>query len=255
MLDAWARGKRRSVRSIYEDELVSAVLGPLQYFPLTTRVNSTLAVLQDTFGDDVKNVTSHGDQVTQCNIQLWPNIVIRGRCEPDAVVQLSSSVGVRLILVIEAKWNAVQGDNQLSTQWDAATAQYRQEELRHIFLTKEPHSTFEMLGHNADAEHQKRLKSLTWARLGVCLLRAARRPDASKEFIRWVETVRAFLGRIGQSPFEGVVAAVERRRWTCCTNGWRFQHQLIIAEHPHISPNSATQTWRTGQWQFRTRNP
>ena len=68
MIDAWIHGKIRRSNSVYEDEVVSATIGHLQYFPNELRARIFKRLLNKGFvklSDDFINANS-----SECTIKL-----------------------------------------------------------------------------------------------------------------------------------------------------------------------------------------
>lgn len=220
-MQAWIRGKQRG-KSEYEDEIVSAIFGPLQYLPS----NQRLAIV-----NALAKWVGFESEFDRCEILLWPrwSAVGGGTCEPDLVIKLTSEkTGDDAAIVIEAKWDSVQGNDQLARQWKAAKSMYKSkyesDNIRHIFLTKHPKSLNEMLWKNIDEDHSKFLSSKTWAGLASVLQSIECRGEGE----RWADDVRAFLKVIKQAPFRGFETPLKNSADMLSVNGkWKFRPKLM----------------------------
>lgn len=250
MLDAWARGKGNWNHPL-EDEVLSAIFGHLRYLSLPARKRATLSVLRGAF--EGSNFSDTG----ACDIELWPNLVDHGRVEPDVVITFGDRKAPSLVLLIEAKWEAAQGQNQLADQWKAARQRYPNAELWHLFLTKRIYTVEEMLGRDRDDLHQQRLRSATWSWLAQRLQAASQ--DARRsitfpgrdEFQSWVDTACEFCARLGQARFEGVAAVVQRHGGVLSPNTWYFHERLIHAGELVESARNVITLWRHPTWKFQ----
>ncbi|RYZ89797.1 MAG: hypothetical protein EOP06_08815 [Proteobacteria bacterium] len=196
MLLAWARGKKGRSHLGYEDEIVSSVFGPLRYMQTGTRVEIVRRILSHSFPE-----IQLAAVFTGCSIEFWPNLVSRGRIEPDISIVLTSQPPIDpILLLVEAKWNSPQHDGQLHDQWKAAKKRYPGYESFHIYLTKRPHSIEQMT--NTDV-HGGRLASLTWSAL-VSMLKGFSSDDQAQN---WIVDVKDFLAALGETSFDGFTSA------------------------------------------------
>lgn len=245
MLIAWTSGKKRSKAREYEDEIVSAIFGPLLCAPPTQR--------GEVFRQIIKSHVPDLPVADGCTITFWPNLTERGRIEPDMVVVLKSAGEKDTVLIIEAKWGAGQSDNQLSKQWQAAQERYHDQSLWHIFLTKQSHNIQEMLGNNRPNEgHSTRLISLTWHSLAYMLMAVSKSKELT-DLREWSTHACKFLHNLGQAPFVGVLSVVdEHRDWESSSDvHWHFQPKLIRTAQMLKMYQDWVPVWLINSWNFQ----
>lgn len=227
MLIAWARGKKGRDFGGYEDEILSAVFGPLLYFSNEIQGMLFQAVLDKAFEDTAQKQLVN-KSIKDCSIEFWPNLADDGRIEPDIIVEIVHNDNSRSLLVIEAKWNSKQHEDQLSAQWVAAKKKYPKHSVLHIFLTQEPHSFEEMekMWSSTIEGHKDNLVSLTWSRLANAIGNSG-----SNDLLlaAWVKDVREFLTKLGQGSFVGMHRIFENHHvfaedWKMT---WNFQPKLM----------------------------
>lgn len=238
MLIAWIRGKRGRYKKEYEDEIVSAVFGPLCYLPGPERGEVFRRILDKSFACALA-------QCEDCDIKFWPNLANRGRIEPDIVVELPST-----ILLIEAKWNSPPSKNQLATQWDAAKERYPHQKVWHLFLTKQPYSMEEMtLDRGIGQDHSERLASMTWSQLAH-IAQAIAKTSPSRELTAWVGHMCEFLRGLGEAPFVGFLDVVIAHRDWDAGYRWHFQPSLLHLSDLMNAYSDWTHLWAVPTWHF-----
>lgn len=250
MLVAWANGKKRT-KTEYEDEIVSAIFGPLLF---TTPEHSCAIFRQIAKACEIIVLPS----AKTCKIEFWPNLAKSGRVEPDMVVELlDNKRSLCAVMLIEAKWNSEQSDDQLGEQYSAAKKKYSGEHfpIWHIFLTKEPKSLQEMLGTDASTNYALHLRSLTWSKVtGVLATQISPSPDLKQ----WAKYAQKFLSVLKQVRFEGVVTAVKQNEgWDeMCDvdDAWHFQPKLmqiesLLVDHEKWN-NMCAHNKANNNWQF-----
>lgn len=231
MLVAWAKGKRRSKRE-YEDEVVSAIFGPLLFASEHERYLIFKQILISC-GIKVPEIQAK----SRCELKFWPNIAKRGRVEPDLVVKFSPASDVReLLVVFEAKWDSglsarrdsyesIRPLNQLGIQWEEARRFYHEAEIQHIYLAKNNLSDQEEK--ELDPGHRDCLKMLTWMGLADSIHSIKLRVGRDACFIsNWADVVGGFLGRLGYVPFSGVRSVVGRECFPS-SHRWSFESPLM----------------------------
>ncbi len=243
MLIAGARGKLRRSRCRYEDEIVSAIFGPLLFASAADRTE---------FVRNLVSCCGISDSIRfdQSEISLWPNIQSTGRVEPDIVFKLFYEHHLEAVLLIEAKWNSPQHENQLAIQWAAAKNWYQTDKIWHAFLTQQLHTTDEMLQAGSANDHQGRLVNLTWRQVAVAAKRAK---PMSAGMRTWSEYVGSFLSRNGNAAFVGFGGL----KLGQCPNAplrqiWHFARSLIDF-HAVTSEPSHLVRWIVKQppaWRF-----
>lgn len=252
MLDAWARGKRRSHRE-YEDEIFSVVVGHLQYFPCHERAEVFIRLLGE-FLDKENANERHAYHVRECDVCMWPNITSNGssRIEPDAVVRIRYEGGRSDTIIIEAKWGSPQSKGQLSKQWNAAKARYPRDNVWHVYLTRGIETAEKMLDGKAASVHAEYLRSITWGQFSGLLQMEKSR--VGPEFNKWASQVQKFLSRLGQAPFIGVFAAcklgqhgsflvdLSEPRWKYRMEFFRVK--ALLGRHESFLANAGSGTWK-----------
>lgn len=236
MLIAWVRGKRRS-KIEYEDEILSAVFGALVCASPAQRAAVFHAIAQ------ACGATIDGS--SSCTMTFWPNLAKVHRVEPDLLVEFSDGS----VLMIEAKWDSGQSEDQLARQWIEADAAYPGR-VWHIYLTKEAHTLSQMLGETVrDERHGLRLRSLTWSRLAHV---AGFARDGLEQ---WGAQVRHFLESLGQAPFVGVGDAYRRRVGLSkrFKRTWRFQPSIFRVAESLLVRTGSVPFWRAKGWTFHRR--
>lgn len=241
MLIAWARGKRRS-RNEYEDEIVSAVFGPLRYLDEDLRGRIFRSMLKAAFSN--ADISSDA----KCRLEFWPNLADEWILEPDIIVELThpDPLGNHLLL-IEAKWNSPPSKDQLVRQWRAAETKYPTHRLWHVFLTKRPQSRYDMVGNHEDP---KNLASLTWSRFASIVQSIAKEDAGPAELKCWADDVCKFLRRLQCVPFVGLSVILARHRKLDLICRWHFQPMLLrLADLMFIHAIPA-QAWSQQGWKF-----
>lgn len=250
MLIAWARGKKGRDHKGYEDEIVSAVFGPLRYFHSQQQNQIFNEILTRSFQNspDSKLALS---SVEKCEFEFWPNIVPEGRIEPDITINMTHKDGSKTLLIIEAKWNSIQHDGQLKSQWSAAKNRYSEFNVLHIYLTRQPHSFDEM--NVDDSNHRNNLVSLTWSRLAYIF----RNLKIDDQVIDWANDVVNFLSGLGESPFVGFIEVLNKggfrnMRWHPI---WHFQPKLIrVSELASFAEWTSASTVKNWHFKIKKRN-
>ncbi len=243
MLIAWAKGKRRSDVDGYEDEIVSAVFGPLRYFERRSRAIAFNAIINDAFRD-IRTTNYLQEHASECNFSLWPNLADNGRIEPDITVEMYKGTDLTLVLIIEAKWNSSLHLGQLRDQWLAAKKRYPNCEILHIFLAKKALTYEEMEA--ADEDHRSSLASMTWSQLASTLV-----DISDNNFLAtWAEDVRDFFCSLTQAPFMGVghpvkIHSLDSAMWT---SPWTFHPGLLnlatLESYAQWNARVASSGWR-----------
>ena len=239
MLIAWANGKKRRNAPEYEDEIVSAIFGPL----MCARTSDKVDVFKKI--GLACGISALNGGFDNCHIEFWPNIASSGRVEPDLLVTMKSKEET-VMLLLEAKWDAEQGEDQLRKQWDCALARYghRNGQIWHIYLTKAAHSLEEMVDVNASGSHRERIVNLTWARLAHTL-------EGISDLAEWGKSVSRFLSRLGHSPFVGFRTILARHETDLSippNDRWHFKAGLMRIPE---SAKRCGDTWATQSWTFK----
>ena len=246
MLVAWSRGKRRSEKE-YEDEILSAVFGPMLYMAPMQRIR-----LFHSIAESCGAMIGCQDEFYDCHMEFWPNLAMEGRLEPDLLVTLKRNERSSVVLVFEAKWESPQSERQLISQWEAAKKNFNDIDVWHIFLTKRSCGYQEMLGGKySDEEHKRRLKNLTWSRLAgaVTIL------NELDGFREWQKQVAIFLSKLGHGPFVGISEVFVRNKYQSAI---ATDHAMVWVFHPHLLRvkelvlkfQASVSSWKDLAWTF-----
>lgn len=245
MLIAWARGKKGRDHKGYEDEIVSAVFGPLRYFQAQQCNKIFSEILLRLFQNSPGSRLTQS-KVSKCDIKFWPNIATGGRIEPDITIELTHKDLSKTLLLIEAKWNSPQHDGQLQDQWYAAKMRRPDFNVLQIFLTRQPYSFEDMKVQ--DSDHRDKLVGITWSRLAYIV----RGIKVGKQVSIWANDVIDFLSELGESPFVGFIEVLYKggfrnMRWNA---KWHFQPKLIrVSELGSFADWASASTSKN--WKFK----
>ena len=112
-----------------EDEITSAFLGTQNFLG----VNDVWRIWEVIIGKDLypSNIKFSPERF---EIKLWPRIQI----EPDALITFFWPNNVKILLLIEFKWNAkLSSPNQLEKQWKEFLTKDERENAWHLFISKD----------------------------------------------------------------------------------------------------------------------
>ena len=248
MLVAWARGKKSGEHLGYEDEIVSAVFGPLRYFPEEMQGEFFRRLIALYFPEAAAWPAAEGG-TNSCRLEFWPNLSAAGRVEPDIVVHFSTRTARRVTLVIEAKWKAPLHEGQLDDQWNHALATCGDSHVLHLFLARE----VGQFPSEAPSEARRRACSAnaTWSSFAYLIDDVPRWAGKCMEI--WAEDVRRFLRSRGHQAFHGFGAAANPTRDAGFSrNRYVFQPRLI-------DPDRLCRAWpgsrnhESTRWKFTTK--
>jgi len=246
MLVAWARKKRRSKKE-YEDEIVSALFGPLLIMSSEDRAAVIRSVAE------ICDIQISKPDLNRCTLEFWPNIDTQGLTEPDLLVHFGGER--RSILIIEAKWDSGQSgrkpgndgnnENQLKNQWNKAKKKYRGAQLWHVFLTKEPQNPDDM--GISDNAHRARLRSLSWMSLAEAIFRIDKNTHAIRT---WKQLAGDFLSYLGYVAFSGLKTAISRNgdRTFETAAKWTFHAPLMHLQE--LRSRYESPIWAGDSWKF-----
>lgn len=145
-------GKKRRGANIIEDEVTSCVFGPLRFMEPKHAWASGLVLLglQDEFPVF---------EPTRVDVKFWPRFKKDDEqghfAEPDVHIVAWVDRKVVATILVEVKWYASLGDNQLLDQWRLISVDgHEREELRscsrHIFLSTRPFRDVETIRKQKD---------------------------------------------------------------------------------------------------------
>ena len=203
-------GKKRRGAKVLEDEVTSCVFGPLRFMQPAQAWASCLLLL------GAENKIPHpGSQASRVSIEFWPKFKRDDgqghHVEPDAHILAWQGDELIATLLIETKWGASLGINQLLDQWRFICAEgYEAKELRdrswHLYLSLRP------LRDRSELEQQKakaakkniewgdRLITRSWHQVATELTEATKQ-NGPKEV--WRNDLLRFLSAQGVIPFDG----------------------------------------------------
>ena len=218
-MHAWISRKGRG--AIWEDEVTSCVFGSLRF------LDPQLAwrICRDLFGDQVRQcIQLSAEDVTEVDVRLWPHFAIEaGYVEPDVHIVAKGRDGSVSTILVEVKWGARLGKDQLLRQWlslpdeENHNADVPQQHTVHVFLYRGRFVDRE------DVESQRNTATIPWGENGERLVAIswhdlARHADAIKRSgaaFAWPRDLLRFLGSQGIVGFRGfqIVCPVEPTEW------------------------------------------
>ena len=130
MLEAIARGKLTDEK-IPEDAITSSVFSPLRALPPETiwRVVGDAMISREAYPNVLGRFT--GEPPIHVGIELWPWLRGEKSVEPDVLITVEFPDGKRLAVLVEVKWNAPLGFDQISHQRDALAADHSRQAYSH----------------------------------------------------------------------------------------------------------------------------
>lgn len=126
-----------SSRCPFEDAITSTIFGPLQFLPVEDAWKVTKVIARRMAVPEALLPS----QVDDVDIRFWPNKETKYRTrgvEPDFVVEATLGGNLVLRLIVEVKWGASLGVDQLAAEWDAFSAP-DQARTHHLLLVHDPH--------------------------------------------------------------------------------------------------------------------
>lgn len=172
-----ANANEQSHRRTQEDEITSIVFGPLDFMPEAS-VKRILAAL---FGSEPI------PEDHRVSIMLWPRY---GNVEPDVVFIEQLEAERNRAYVLEIKWNAPLGDDQVDRQ-RAAVRDSNIDLMGHIVLSRYP------------IEVDSNSKNLTWMDFNDSILQVLRNDRRDTIAKRWAELAWSFLESCNVRHFAG----------------------------------------------------
>ncbi|MBS3185100.1 MULTISPECIES: hypothetical protein [unclassified Pseudomonas] len=175
-----------------EDEITALIAGPLDFLPPEASGAFWRALLEGEIGEDLPLPTG---EVSFLRMDFWPKRAV----EPDLLVEMGWSTGERRIIVVEFKWRAPLGTDQLHRQWNEYLTDAEREVAYHLFIGPEL-----SVGLNALAQKDiwnGRLILRSWLNVLQILnkLDCKTYPGLSK----WRTQVTIFLGQLDIKRFQG----------------------------------------------------
>lgn len=190
-LDDFSGNQERNIHR--EDEVVSTIIGPLDFFEPALGYRFWLNLLKIAGNSDFL-LPEIG--LKSVNIKLWP---IVNHIEPDAHVTFEWDSGQKRILIIEFKWHAdLSGDSQLHDQWYKYLEKTNRDIALHLFIA--PDISSGIKAKNKQDIWGNRLLLISWLQVRSTL-ELLKRDESGLG--RWAEYANNFLHRIGINHFKG----------------------------------------------------
>jgi hypothetical protein len=164
-------------RRTQEDEITSIVFGPLDFMPEAT----TRSIVTILFG------CSPIPETHRVSMKLWPRYE---NVEPDVVFIEHCDNGTERAYIIEVKWNAPLGDDQVDRQ-RTAMRDSAIEVIEHIVLSRYPIE----VGSNS--------KNKTWMDFKDDILKGIKDNDKDQISKKWAELTWSFLESCNVLHFRG----------------------------------------------------
>ena len=205
MLIAALKNQDRNINCLCEDEITSSVFGPLSFM----QVEDVWALFNAWL--PIPDELLPGTQPTKVSFAFWPNLLkdIGGLIEPDLVCRFKNDKDEHLLtIMIEVKWNAGSGDNQLIKQW-GALPDMEKEKAIHVYLVKKTAAGKKEIEKSLATEvfflkkqWRERLFCVGWRSL-IETIKFKRPRSISPAMGRWSDAVEAFLRKLGLTAFSG----------------------------------------------------
>lgn len=175
-----------------EDEITSLIAGPLDYLPPEASGAFWKALVERDRCDDLDFPEGPASYL---KMDFWPRRVV----EPDLLVELRWASGERRIIVVEFKWRAPLGKNQLHRQWSEFLTRDERQVALHLFIGPELSVGLNALGQ--EDIWNGRLVLRSW----LNVLEIMNRLDCSSYpgLDRWRSDVTSFLSRLHIKRFQG----------------------------------------------------
>lgn len=194
------REKSEEMRMTVEDEIISTVIGPMDFMSASEVLGIWKAILA--WNESV--IEFPEGEPAGVKVFLWPNENNNGdrtNSQPDAKITFEWSDGQSLILILEAKWDAPLGENQLENQWNDFNCKPN---THHVFVGKTlttENVKREIEKYNRSKSAPNQLISLTWMKIRQSLNEFSKMEGNSAS--RYAKYVECFLGAAGISRFNG----------------------------------------------------
>lgn len=203
MLIAAQHKKDRNIHRLVEDEVTSAVFGPLVFMD----VIDIWALFSEWL--PIPSTLLPPKPPADVKLEFWKNLRNRGRVEPDFVCRFMNDMGETLLsFMFEVKWNAgLSGDRELVNQWSALSSAEKERTI-HIYLVKRTaggekaieNSLLEKVKFRKE-DWRARLFCVGWRSL-IATLRF-NRPHFSPAMNLWADATLMFFRRCGLIIFTG----------------------------------------------------
>jgi len=175
-----------------EDEIVSTIIGPLDFFEPASAYRFWSNLLKNAGNSDFLLPESG---LKSIGIKFWPFKVV----EPDAHVTFEWDDGQQRILIIEFKWDTkLSGGQQLHDQWRKYLEKNDRDKALHLFIAREISSGIE--ARNEEDIWGNRLLLISWLQVRTTLELLKTEESGLG---RWAEYADNFLHRVGINPFKG----------------------------------------------------
>ncbi|HDS1738272.1 hypothetical protein NPS49_05845 [Pseudomonas putida] len=175
-----------------EDEITALIAGPLDFLPPEASGAFWRALLES---DVDENLPLPTGAVSFLRMDFWPQRSV----EPDLLVEMGWSNGERRIIVVEFKWRAPLGTDQLHRQWDEFLTDAEREVAYHLFIGPELSVGLNALGQTDIWNGRLILRS--W----LNVLQILNKLDCSSYtgLSKWRSQVTSFLGQLDIKRFQG----------------------------------------------------
>jgi hypothetical protein len=219
MLHAVVRKKMRlmdaesGIRRGIEDAVTSTLFGPLSYLPFEDRLRALEAAIGTRWNELVPD--SAFKSVT---FEFWPQHQSPERSryvEPDLHVTLQGSRSVRIL--VEIKWDAVFGEDQLLAQWRSIPAEQRHNALHLIILRNRSYgekaivTQMKRASGREKGEWDARLVLRSWHDIAKSWSKLSGQ-GSSEGLAKWASDAAAFLYALGIVRFMGFVDLLQDLR-------------------------------------------
>jgi len=191
-----ASADEKGHRRTQEDEITSIVFGPIDFMPETT-ARSIVTIL---FG------CSPIPETHRVSMKLWPRYE---NVEPDVVFIEHRDNGIERAYIIEVKWNAPLGDDQVERQ-RTAMRDSDVDVAAHIVLSRYP------------IEVRSNSKNMTWMDFKDGVLKGIKANGKDQIAQKWAELTWSFLESCNILHFHGF------QNIAACSIGTKCVHKYIF---------------------------
>lgn len=173
-----ASANAQDARRTQEDEITSTVFGPLDFMPGADLVKVIGVLFEGNLSPRSTNIS----------IKFWPSY---NKVEPDVVFLEYLDNGAKNAYVVEVKWNAPLGEEQVERQIDAVMMIEGIHSISHIVLSR----------HALDVDAPSR--NLTWMDFKDRIIDFKKSASTDRAITKWVDLVDCFLDRCNIRHFRG----------------------------------------------------
>lgn len=194
----------------FEDALTSAFFGTLRYLPSRFVVDLLISVLKARNLLVIKDLTGLLVDDVIVEMEFWPNLLNKGRVEPDLMIYISHGLS-KVNFLIECKWKSGESsDCQLHSQWNSLSQDDRLNTY-HIYLVRNFHdgnsTRYRNIKKASDAKNwDDRLYVISWLDLRKALPMLSINGlniQSARAVIQWKNDMAAMFDRIDIQEFGG----------------------------------------------------